>query len=84
MGNVGNPVYLRDVATTQKITSPSEYDRINRQRFITISANIYNQDLGTSIIEVTNTIASLGELPAGVKIDEIKPDKELIPKFESK
>ena len=34
-GNVGNPVYLRDVATTQKIKSPGEYDRINQQRFIT-------------------------------------------------
>ena len=47
-GNVGNPVYLRDVASIQKITSPGEYDRINQQRFITITANIYNKDLGTS------------------------------------
>ena len=67
-GNVGNPVYLRDVATTQKITSPGEYDRINKQRFITIIANIYNKDLGTALKEVNNTIASLGQLPQGVKI----------------
>lgn len=67
-GNVGNPVYLRDVATTQKMTSPGEYDRINQQRFITISANIYDKDLGTAVSEVNNTITSLGELPQGVKI----------------
>jgi len=67
-GNVGNPVYLRDVATTQKIKSPGEYDRINQQRFITISANIYDKDLGNAIKDVNKTIASLGELPQGVKI----------------
>lgn len=67
-GNVGSPVYLRDVATTQKITSPGEYDRINQQRFITLSANIYDKDLGTAVREVNNTISSLGELPQGVKI----------------
>ena len=67
-GNVSNPVYLRDVATMQKITSPGEYDRINQQRFITITANIYNKDLGAAIKEVNTTIASLGQLPQGVKI----------------
>ncbi|CAG5074519.1 Cobalt-zinc-cadmium resistance protein CzcA [Dyadobacter sp. CECT 9623] len=67
-GSIDAPVYLRDVATIQKTTSPGEYDRINQQRFITITANIFNQDLGTSIKEVNSAIASLGELPAGVKI----------------
>jgi len=67
-GNVGNPVYLRDVATMQKITSPGEYDRINQQRFITITANIHNKDLGAAIKEVNTTIASLGQLPQGIKI----------------
>src|SRR3989339_64689 len=67
-GNVGNPVYLRDVATTQKITSPGEYDRINQQRYITVTANIYNKDLGTALKEVNKTITSLGQLPQGIKI----------------
>jgi multidrug efflux pump subunit AcrB len=67
-GTSGNPVYLRDVATTQKITSPGEYDRINQQRFITITANIYKKDLGTTIKEVSKTVASLGQLSQGVKI----------------
>jgi multidrug efflux pump subunit AcrB len=67
-GNSGNPVYLRDVATTHKITSPGEYDRINQQRFITITANIYKKDLGTTVKAVNNAIASLGRLSQGVKI----------------
>ncbi len=68
-GNVGDPVYLRDVATTQRFTSPGEYDRINQQRFITITANIHNKDMGAAIKEVNKAIASLGELPKGVKIN---------------
>ncbi|MFI5133418.1 MAG: efflux RND transporter permease subunit, partial [Chitinophagales bacterium] len=67
-GNAGNPVYLRDVASLKTITSPGEYDRINQQRFITITANIYKKDLGTAFKEVNKAIASLGELPQGVKI----------------
>jgi multidrug efflux pump subunit AcrB len=66
--NAGNPVYLRDVATVRKSISPGEYDRINQQRFITITANIHNKDLGTAIKKVKQSISSLGELPTGVKI----------------
>jgi multidrug efflux pump subunit AcrB len=64
----GNPIYLRDVATIKKNSSPGEYDRINQQRFITVTANIHDKDLGTAIKEVNKTIGSLGELPPGVKV----------------
>lgn len=66
--NSAAPVYLRDVATSQKITSPGEYDRINQQRYITITANTNKKDVGTAITDVKKAIASLGELPTGVKI----------------
>jgi CzcA family heavy metal efflux pump len=67
-GKVGDPVYLRDVATVKETTSPGEYDRINQQRYITITANIHNKDLGAAIKKVNETIASLGQLPTGIKI----------------
>jgi CzcA family heavy metal efflux pump len=67
-GNAGSPVYLRDVAAIKKISSPGEYDRINQQRFITLTANIHNKDAGTAFKAVNASIASLGELPTGVKI----------------
>jgi multidrug efflux pump subunit AcrB len=66
--NSGNPVYLRDVATIKMNTSPGEYDRINQQRFITITSNIHKKDLGAAIKEVNKSIVSLGELPTGIKI----------------
>jgi multidrug efflux pump subunit AcrB len=59
---------LRDVASLKRITSPGEYDRINQQRFITLTANIHKKDLGAAIKEVNASIGSLGELPKGVKI----------------
>jgi multidrug efflux pump subunit AcrB len=62
------PVYLRDVATWRMTSTPGEYDRLNQQRFITLTANIYKQDLGTALKDVNAAIASLGDLPKGVKI----------------
>jgi multidrug efflux pump subunit AcrB len=61
-------VYLRDVANWQKTFTPGEYDRLNQQRFITITANTYKRDLGSVIKDVSNQIAAMGKLPAGVKI----------------
>ncbi|HTF18916.1 MAG TPA: efflux RND transporter permease subunit [Chryseolinea sp.] len=61
-------VYLRDVARWSKRYTPGEYDRLNQQRFITITGNIHDKDLGSALEEVNASIASLGELPTGVKI----------------
>jgi multidrug efflux pump subunit AcrB len=61
-------IYLRDVATWNRITTPAEYDRLNQQRFITLTANIHDKDLGSAVQELDKAIAGLGELPAGVKI----------------
>lgn len=62
------PVYLRDVASWRMTSTPGEYDRLNQQRFITLTANIHDQDLGSAVRDVNDAIASLGELPKGVKI----------------
>ncbi|HEU4608598.1 MAG TPA: efflux RND transporter permease subunit, partial [Chitinophagaceae bacterium] len=62
------PVFLRDVVSMQQVSSPGEYDRINQQRYITLTANIADRDLGTAIAEVKKQIASLGKLPQGIKV----------------
>ena len=67
-GNTGAPVYLRDVASLKTTSSPGEYDRINQQRFITLTANIDKKDLGTALKDINASIASLGALPQGIKI----------------
>lgn len=77
LGTTGNPVYLRDVATWKKTTSVGEYDRINQQRYITITANIHDKDLGTALRRVDETIGSLGELPKGTKIN-VRGQAELL------
>lgn len=61
-------VFLRDVAQWKPLLSPGEYDRLNQQRFITLTANIYKQDLGTAVGDVEKAVMSLGELPKGVKV----------------
>lgn len=70
-------IYLRDVAQWSKRTTPGEYDRLNQQRFITITANIHEEDLGGALKEVNKAIASLGQLPTGVKI-LVKGQAELL------
>ena len=70
-------IYLRDVARWSKLSTPGEYDRLNQQRFITITANIYDGDLGSALKQVNASIASLGDLPKGVRI-AVKGQSELL------
>lgn len=62
------PLYLRDVVNWEKINIPGEYDRLNQQRYITITGNIHKQDLNTAVNTVNRAIGSLGVLPNGIKI----------------
>lgn len=61
-------IYLRDIADWKKGSSVGEYDRINQQRFITLTANIHGRDLGTAVAAVNRSIHQLGKLPQGVKV----------------
>lgn len=61
-------VDLRDVARWSSGSTPGEYDRLNQQRFITVTANIYKKDLGAAMKRVNEAIASLGDIPKGVKV----------------
>ncbi|MGZ3839788.1 MAG: efflux RND transporter permease subunit, partial [Flavisolibacter sp.] len=64
----GNMFYLRDIAQWKKSKSVGEYDRINQQRFITLTSNIYGKDLGSAVKAVQAAINHLGTLPQGVKV----------------
>jgi multidrug efflux pump subunit AcrB len=61
-------IYLRDLARWKRVTSPGEYDRLNQQRFITLTGNIQDKDLGTAVRDIDNAITSLGEMPKGIKV----------------
>jgi multidrug efflux pump subunit AcrB len=64
----GKTIFLRDVADWKKINTVGEYDRLNQQRFITVTANLHKQDLGRAMQDVKKAITRLGELPPGIKI----------------
>lgn len=64
----GQKVYLGDVADWKMESSPAEYDRLNQQRFITLTANIHDKDLGSAVDALDGAIKDLGELPDGVRI----------------
>ncbi|MEX2568489.1 MAG: efflux RND transporter permease subunit [Cyclobacteriaceae bacterium] len=61
-------IYLRDVATWQRISTPAEYDRLNQQRYITLTANMHEKDLGGAVKALDRAIADLGELPPDIKV----------------
>ncbi len=68
---------LGDIASFKVIYTPGEYDRTGPRRFLTISANIYKQDLGTATADVTKALKSLGEPPKGL-LAEVKGMSSLL------
>jgi multidrug efflux pump subunit AcrB len=60
--------YLGELASWKHITVPGEYDRLNQQRYITITANILPEDKGAVFDKVRGAITGMGKLPSGAKI----------------
>ncbi len=59
---------LGDVATIQNGTIVGEYDRINGQRMVTLSANAAGEDLGRVAARVDRAIADAGAPPRGTSV----------------
>jgi multidrug efflux pump subunit AcrB len=57
-----------DVATIAEGTSIGQYDRINQQRMLTITADVNQVDLGTAAAQVQSAIAAGGSPPRGVTV----------------
>jgi multidrug efflux pump subunit AcrB len=58
---------LNEVASWKRIALVGEYDRLNQQRYITLTANVHHQDLGTAFKNV-NEVISKTTIPKGSKI----------------
>jgi multidrug efflux pump subunit AcrB len=65
----GKEVLLEDLAEVNPGTMPGEYDRYNMRRQISLSANIYGEDLGRASKQVLQAIQAAGEPPKGVTVD---------------
>lgn len=68
---------LSDIAQMTVDTLPGEYDRSGPRRFLSVSANIYKQDLGTATTAVNKAISSLGTAPKGL-VSEVKGMSSLL------
>jgi len=66
-GDAAYPL-VGDVATIIEGTSIGEYDRINQQRMLTITADVNRVDLGTAATQVESAIAAAGSPPRGVTV----------------
>jgi multidrug efflux pump subunit AcrB len=70
-----------DVATITEGTTIGEYDRINQQRMVTITADLNGVDLGTAAAQVEQAVAAAGEVPRGVTVavrGQIEPMNETL------
>jgi multidrug efflux pump subunit AcrB len=64
----GSHALLGDVAKIGNATIVGEYDRINGQRMVTLTANVAGQDLGRTVGEVDQAIARAGTPPRGAAV----------------
>ena len=70
-----------DVAQVRNGTMVGEYDRLNGQRMITISANVVGEDLGRVANRVNKAIERVGTPPRGVSVrvrGQIAPMRETL------
>jgi len=66
-GGAANPL-LGDLARIENTTIVGEYDRVNGQRMVTLSANAYGEDLGRVMNHVNQAIAQAGQPPRGATV----------------
>lgn len=60
---------LGDIATFSTTYQPGEYDRAGPRRFLTVSANIHERDLGTATKDVEQKLSELDNIPRGLVME---------------
>ena len=67
-GANGQTHYLGELASWSRTAVPGEYDRLNQQRYVTITANIEDKDRGAIYAKIRRVIDSMGKQPNGARI----------------
>lgn len=62
----GRPMLLQNIAAVSEGTTVGEYDRYNMQRTISLSANVFGEDLGRVDRRISRAFDELGSLPPRV------------------
>ena len=70
LSNAERPV-LGDVATIKEDTTYGENDNLGAIPVLSVTANLYNKDLGSAAVDVKKAIATLGPLPRGLTVEPI-------------
>lgn len=68
---------LGDVATITQDTTYGQNDNLGAMPYLSVTANLHNKDLGSASDDVQKAIASLGELPRGLFVEQIGLGKVL-------
>ncbi len=66
-GGTAQPM-LGDLARIENATIVGEYDRVNGQRMVTLTANVSGEDLGRVLTQVNDAIVKAGEVPRGASV----------------
>src|SRR5688572_23231018 len=66
-GGTAKPL-LGDLARIESATIVGEYDRVNGQRMVTLTANVVGEDLGRALDRVNTAIRRAGEPPRGASV----------------
>ena len=61
--------YVSDVASLRPGTTPGEYDHLNSQRTVTVTANVAGEDLGLAGREVERVVREAGPPPRGSAVE---------------
>jgi multidrug efflux pump subunit AcrB len=64
----GQSQLLRNLAKVSEGTAQGEYARYNSQRMVSVTANLFDTDLGSAAAAVNQAIARLGRPPAKVTV----------------
>ena len=57
-------IALRNLVSMEKVLGPVTIERKNQQRVLTVSANLFERDLGSAVAEVREKLKALEPLPA--------------------
>jgi multidrug efflux pump subunit AcrB len=66
-GGAAKPL-LGDLARIENATIVGEYDRVNGQRMVTLTANVAGEDLGRALTRVNTAIRRAGDPPRGATV----------------
>ena len=66
--NSNSSLLLRDVASVRPGTTPGEIDRSAMHRYLSVTANLEGNDLGSAARDIEQAIKRAGEPPRGVQV----------------